>query len=190
MVIKWNELRDARERRGLTQEELAEHLGVSTRTITNWERTGVARKAEYKVERFFGDDLIVNGRESDVEREAAHERALNSLSLPDRADHEGWEIGPILKQVSDAELLEELLRRARTRGLVAISKRVDTPAVTRGEVSQILRGERERLTLADVKPSHVPDVPGPQDTQESYDLVANDSINEFPPGNDADFDQA
>ena len=34
------------------------------------------------------------------------------------------------------------------------------------------------------------DVPGPQDTQESYDLVANDSINEFPPGDDADFDQA
>lgn len=96
MVITWNELRDARERLHLTQEELASQLGVSTRTVTNWEANGVARKAEYKVERFFGDALT---------------RARSGV---DRAEPDSSPAVD-LSAVPDLALLEELTRRALDR---------------------------------------------------------------------------
>lgn len=36
-----NEIREQRKRLGMTQEELAKRLGVSTRTVQNWEQGGV-----------------------------------------------------------------------------------------------------------------------------------------------------
>lgn len=150
MVILWNELRDARERRNLTQEELADQLGVSTRTITNWERVGVARKAEYKVYRFFGDDLLSDQKDRDVFADMDFDKRIRELSLSERADHEGTtEFALALKDASDAELLEELQRRARKRGLAVISAEVSTPSFMQREVSQILRGERRRLKTSD-----------------------------------------
>lgn len=108
MVITWNELRDARERLHLTQEELASQLGVSTRTVTNWEANGVARKAEYKVERFFGDALTRERTPTD--------RAGAEPELP---------TAPDLSSVSDLELLEELTRRALERARSIASGRED-----------------------------------------------------------------
>lgn len=104
MVIAWNELRDARERLHLTQEELASQLGVSTRTVTNWEANGVARKAEYKVERFFGDALV---RESSDDPAAT----VDAAPLPRPTDLSG---------VSDLALLEELTRRAAERARLGV----------------------------------------------------------------------
>lgn len=95
MVIAWNELRDARERLHLTQEELASQLGVSTRTVTNWEANGVPRKAEYKVERFFGDALSREHADQPTDTPAA-----TSVDL---------------RAVPDLALLEELTRRAIDR---------------------------------------------------------------------------
>lgn len=150
MVIAWNELRDARERIGLTQEELAQELGVSTRTITNWEKSGVARKAEYKVERYFGDALVRDTSTPNIERELDYLDAVRKMPVADRADHEGWDPSRVLREASDAELLEELTRRARRRGLIAVSKETALPRETEREARQILRGERARLTPADV----------------------------------------
>ncbi|OJX73979.1 MULTISPECIES: helix-turn-helix transcriptional regulator [unclassified Leifsonia] len=103
MVITWNELRDARERLHLTQEELASQLGVSTRTVTNWEANGVARKAEYKVERFFGDALT---RDRAAVDPATTDRAAVDPDSPPTVD---------LSSVPDLALLEELTRRALDR---------------------------------------------------------------------------
>lgn len=150
MVITWNELRDARERAGLTQEELAEQLGVSTRTITNWERVGVARKSEYKVERFFGEDLQRDESVPRIFAEVEYQKNREKLNLDERAEHDGLTFAGVLREASDAELIEELLRRARTRGLVAISKESYTPRQTNREGSMILRGERERLDRSDL----------------------------------------
>ncbi|UAJ80714.1 helix-turn-helix transcriptional regulator [Leifsonia sp. ZF2019] len=116
MVITWNELRDARESLHLTQEELATRLGVSTRTVTNWEANGVARKAEYKVERFFGDALARNTQAQDArDRDAAPEHAAGAEFQAAAADDDLPSARPDLSAVSDLELLEELTRRALVR---------------------------------------------------------------------------
>ena len=49
MSISAETLRDARNRASLTQTELAEKLGVSSRTVVNWERTGVPARSEFLV---------------------------------------------------------------------------------------------------------------------------------------------
>ncbi|WP_025156889.1 helix-turn-helix domain-containing protein [Leifsonia aquatica] len=108
MVIAWNELRDARERLHLTQEELASQLGVSTRTVTNWEANGVARKAEYKVERFFGDALV-------------RDTAGPSSETVGTADEDPAPRATDLSGVSDLALLEELTRRAVERARIGVS---------------------------------------------------------------------
>ncbi|MGW9020701.1 helix-turn-helix transcriptional regulator [Leucobacter chromiiresistens] len=150
MVIRWNELRDAREQLSLTQEELAAKLGVSTRTIVNWERVGVARKAEYKVERFFGDALK-RDEANRVDAELDYISAVAGMSTAERAEHEdSISFEHVLKEASDAELLEELTRRARTRGLVAVSKEWELPRQSRRESTQILRGERSTLSPEDL----------------------------------------
>lgn len=154
MVITWNELRDARERMGLTQEELAEKLNVSTRTITNWEKSGVARKAEYKVERFFGDELARSTGMDRIDEELAYQDRVSGMSLDERAEHEGLTtFAHVLKEASDVELLEEVLRRARLRGLVAVSKETELPRQTQREAQQMLRGKRDRLTMDDTIPN-------------------------------------
>jgi len=81
-VINGTEIRAARERAGMTQGQLAHAVGVSLRTVGNWER---------------GDTVPMN-RASAVE--AALAQWLNS--------DEG---GPRLAAASDAELLAEIARR-------------------------------------------------------------------------------
>lgn len=116
MVIKWNELRDARERIGLTQGELAEELGVSTRTITNWESNGVARKAEYKVERFFGDNLTRDSNEDEITRQLDQHQVMAGLSSEEQIEHDPWmPPGRLLRVATDEQLLTELMFRARKR---------------------------------------------------------------------------
>ncbi|GAA1578815.1 helix-turn-helix domain-containing protein [Leucobacter aridicollis] len=180
MVISWNELRDARERRNLTQEELAEQLGVSTRTITNWERVGVARKAEYKVRRFFGDDLSDGAQRPDPFAEIDYNLEVQRMTLSDRADHEGVsEFALALKEASDGELLEELQRRARKRGLAIISAGI-TPKHMQREVNQILRGERRRLESQDLNVGGAgnnvqteSDIEVPENVEEEWGLAAH-----------------
>lgn len=88
LVISSTEIRAARERAGLTQEELGAALGVSLRTVGNWERGATVPR----------------------NREAALRRVL--------ADHLDDGTGPTLTGASDAELVAEIARRlsvARSR---------------------------------------------------------------------------
>src|SRR5690606_9976574 len=82
MTITGDEIRAARERAGLTQEQLAQRLRVSMRTVGNWER----------------------GARIPLNRLAA----LREFMYPPK-DREETEPG--LRSASDAELLAEIARR-------------------------------------------------------------------------------
>lgn len=82
-MINGREIRAARERAGMTQGDLAQRVGVSLRTVGNWER---------------GDTVPMN-------RASAVESAL--AQWLDRGDVEG----PRLASASDGELLAEIARR-------------------------------------------------------------------------------
>lgn len=83
------QIKDARERAQLTQQELASKIGVGMRTIGNWERgETVPKNRMAALEAFFTDT-----------------RAVASQSADD---------DPI-RSASDAELLAELQRRAALR---------------------------------------------------------------------------
>lgn len=57
-MITGDELRDARSRAGLTQEQLANQLSTTLRTIGNWERgSGVPKNREAAVKSLLGDYL-------------------------------------------------------------------------------------------------------------------------------------
>lgn len=85
-MIDGSEIRQARERARLTQEQLAQALGVSLRTVGNWERgASVPRSSEARVRHVLADHLGVAGA------------------------------GVTLRAASDAELLAEIARRF-TRG--------------------------------------------------------------------------
>lgn len=81
-MINGTEIRAARERAGLTQGELATRVGVSLRTVGNWER----------------GETVPQNRASVVERVLAD--WLDALSP-----------APRLTAASDAELLAEIARR-------------------------------------------------------------------------------
>lgn len=82
-MINGTEIRRARERAGLTQEELAEKVGVSLRTVGNWERgTSVPRAKEGIIRAVLSDHI----------------------KSPDRD-------APSLTSASDAELIAEVAKR-------------------------------------------------------------------------------
>jgi transcriptional regulator with XRE-family HTH domain len=81
-VINGTEIRAARERAGLTQGELATRVGVSLRTVGNWER----------------GETVPQNRASVVEQVLAEWIDANTP-------------GPRLVTASDAELLAEIARR-------------------------------------------------------------------------------
>lgn len=84
-MISGEEIRQARERSGLTQSELAQRIGVSMRTVGNWER---------------GESVPRN-------REGAIKVALaDQLTKPDQEQRP-----TPLQAASDAELLAEIARR-------------------------------------------------------------------------------
>lgn len=81
-MINGREIRAARERAGMTQGDLAQRVGVSLRTVGNWER---------------GDTVPMN-------RASAVESALAQWLDRDTS-------GPRLATASDGELLAEIARR-------------------------------------------------------------------------------
>ena len=57
-AIAGREIRELRERRGLTQHQLADALGTSARTVGNWERgESVPRNRMGMLREFFGLDV-------------------------------------------------------------------------------------------------------------------------------------
>ena len=56
-MITGRQLRRARERRGWTQEELAAQLGVTFRSVGNWERGEVPANRQERIRQVLGGDL-------------------------------------------------------------------------------------------------------------------------------------
>lgn len=144
MAITWEQLQRARKRAGLTQRQLAEEVGVSQRTIVNWEAEdgqGVPSKAEASVRRRLGATLdyqTVRDEEErryrgsmsrkqrrlmeEVETEVGAYSLVGDEELYERAMAERGIDGVdrkrrILALFTDADMLTELSRRARERGV-------------------------------------------------------------------------
>lgn len=107
MPITWMELQAARDAAGLTQAELAAKLGVSTRTIVNWEANGVPRKSEHKVVDLLAEHLETRKRRGGLGS------GIGQL-IPKTPDYEKMTIA----DASDEDLLNALLLRARQRRLM------------------------------------------------------------------------
>lgn len=117
MPITWMQLQAAREAAGLTQAGLAAQLGVSVRTIVNWEANGVPRKSEHKVIDVLGDLLETRNNRAGLGR------GISSLISrpPGDADDVFFPrdlSSLVVGEASDEELLRELLERARRRRMM------------------------------------------------------------------------
>lgn len=82
-MIKGSDIRDARNRAGMSQEALAEAVGVTLRTIGNWERSATAPREKLPVLREILGDYLEQGESR----------------------------SPGLRIASDEELLKEIARR-------------------------------------------------------------------------------
>jgi transcriptional regulator with XRE-family HTH domain len=69
MPIAAEDLRDARLAMAMSQTDFSRALGVSTRTIGNWETSGVPERAERQVMRVFGRTILAVRREREQEAE-------------------------------------------------------------------------------------------------------------------------
>lgn len=210
-MITAQELRDARHRADLTQAELAARMGVSLRTVTNWEGASgpLADRAEQKIMSALGGTITrmrqgVAGPEIlDIPAEvltqmaeakaaleprpggltAAERDSLRDRSLSERGYGGEQRKRRLLSMFTDIDLLHELTNRARQRYVYPSDW-----------ATRALENDPMRLNLiqqvAEDFNNISGNVPGSADTQDDFGLVANDTINEFPEGNDADYDQA
>lgn len=69
MPISSDDLRDARLSMGMSQTDFASAVGVSTRTIGNWETNGVPERAERQVMRVVGRTILAVRKEREQEAE-------------------------------------------------------------------------------------------------------------------------
>lgn len=121
MAIDWFELRDARTLAGLTQTDLALRMGVSVRSIQNYERPNaeIPRKAEHAIRRVLVNELahLKAARERGDYVPAEDEGAdLSNVTMLRTAGGRG-RLNPRLAGISNAEMLHELLARdAEERG--------------------------------------------------------------------------
>lgn len=106
MVISWSELARARQLSGLTQQELALRMGVSTRSIVNYEKpdSDIPRKAEHAIRRVLSAQLEQLRLE-----DAGDAPVVTSLVIPHVPA-----LNPRLADVSTADMLRELLARVES----------------------------------------------------------------------------
>jgi transcriptional regulator with XRE-family HTH domain len=128
MNISSDELRLVRDYMDLTQAEMAAHLGVSPRTVVNWETSGVPASKAERVARVLGSSLGEAKAQKRFLDEAVH-------STPSEDDYARWaseqpsyeeEVVPgmsadqrrahLLQAFTDSDLLNELKSRAMRRG--------------------------------------------------------------------------
>lgn len=115
MAIHWFELRDARTLAGLTQGDLARRMGVSIRSIQNYERpeAEIPRKAEHAIRRVLVNELahLKAARErGDYEPATDADSDLSNVALLTPRDQVA-PLNPRLAGISNTEMLRELLAR-------------------------------------------------------------------------------
>lgn len=192
-MITSQELRDARHRADLTQAELAARMGVSLRTVTNWEGASGALtdRAEQKIMSALGNTIarmrsgIVEAGDLAIPAEvltqmaeariahdsdpsglnAAERDALREKSLSERGYGGEQRKRRLLSMFTDIDLLHELTNRARQRNVYPSSW-----------ATRSLENDPMRLTLiqqvAEDFNNISGNVPDSADTQDDYDLVA------------------
>ena len=85
-----DKIRDEREARGWTQEQLAQRVGVGARTIGNWERGETVPKNRLgRLTRIFADETVVPGPESD--RQDSTDNAGLIFRRPEGMSDDEWE---------------------------------------------------------------------------------------------------
>lgn len=104
MVISWWELRDARLLSGLTQAELALQMGVSVRSVQNYEKpeAEIPRKAEHAIRRVLASEL---------EKVEQNRGVVEDVVLP-AGEHNESRLNPRLAGITTSDMLRELLARA------------------------------------------------------------------------------
>lgn len=95
LVITGQQLRRARERRGWTQEELASRLGVTFRSVGNWERGDVPANRQERIRQVLGGHLDEDPNQVSNPLAAYSNLALTSelLRRLDLADQGGSDAG-------------------------------------------------------------------------------------------------
>lgn len=113
MAITWFEVRDARLLAGISQSELALRMGVSSRSVQNYEKPDgtIPRKAEHGLRRVLGSylDQLNALHAAGVYRSSAD----GDLSSATEVSPSGAQpiLNPRLAGISNAEMLRELLAR-------------------------------------------------------------------------------
>lgn len=126
MKISANELRLVRSHMDLTQAEMASHLGISPRTIVNWETSGVPDSKAARVLSVLQHDL------EEAKQEEWYRESVANMPVPEvppgylSADAEDEDSRPglhpdrrranLLQAFTDSDLLAELRSRALRRG--------------------------------------------------------------------------
>lgn len=125
MVITGDEFRDMREIVvDITQQEMADALGVSLRTIGNWEANGVPTKRESRVLAKFGQQLkdmrrgieMMDARDEwarTPEGRAALE--ADAIWASEEEERRTDPVGYGLRNATDRQLLDEVSRRLSQR---------------------------------------------------------------------------
>lgn len=128
MKISADDLRQVRSHLDLTQAEMASHIGVSPRTMVNWETNGVPESKVVRVAKVIGKDLDEAKRIEEFLKDAAENRPSDEdyQSWIDNADDrpEPVQLGMtadqrrshLLQAFTDIDLTNELKDRALRRG--------------------------------------------------------------------------
>lgn len=133
MEINADKLREVRRHLDMTQAEFAEHLGVSQRTIVNWETSGVPESKTARVNRTLRRALIDMNVIAEMAKVQPLEPTVDDWREMRRQAEEGY--GPLvddwrspgapspsmrreklLAPFTDIDLIKELEVRARKRG--------------------------------------------------------------------------
>lgn len=152
-MITGDELRDAREiSANLSQRELAELLGVSPRTVGNWERSEVPRKREGRVMRLFGGH-IESIRRGAVQMAQHDEWAASPQGqawyetqaelMEDAARQDEDPIGFWLQQAPDSRLLEELAQRLARTATADVSQDSYTLAASDADIDAEVEAQQD-----------------------------------------------
>ena len=128
MKISADDLRLVRGHLDLTQAEMADHLGVSPRTVVNWETSGVPDSKVSRVNKVVGRDLeevrhleaFIEATKDDMPTDEQYQQWINEsdertepaqigMTADQRRSH-------LLQAFTDVDLINELKDRALRRG--------------------------------------------------------------------------